>query len=150
MPAIKKTKEDYEALAQKHGLIWNGKVPETTGYKCLWICQQYKHPWNTTYNNIRNGSHCPKCTQVQRSKNMQIIWGTQRFETTICKMCKREFLTHTTRSWARKTKRYYALICRPCWNDKYREANRLRSRKLREYAKLQQRLKQQPLVLINA
>jgi very-short-patch-repair endonuclease len=57
---VPKTPSDYHALARERGFRWLGPDVPDTRTKTIWECEN-GHPWEATYNSIRQGSGCPVC-----------------------------------------------------------------------------------------
>ncbi len=60
---IRKSIEDYHALAIKRGLNWLGPEVTRNNAKTGWQCQ-VGHRWMANYSNIQQGYGCPYCTKI--------------------------------------------------------------------------------------
>lgn len=57
----RRTRLDYEELAQKRGFIWTDEeAPRTVLVPTGWQCRK-GHRWTANYNNIQSGQGCPEC-----------------------------------------------------------------------------------------
>jgi very-short-patch-repair endonuclease len=58
---VRKTEEDYHAIAKERGLLWIGdEVPPNNHTYTLWQCGE-GHQWSIPYHNIQAGDGCPFC-----------------------------------------------------------------------------------------
>ncbi len=64
---FRKKPADYHQMAASRGFRWLG--PEVSGarVKTGWQCPQ-GHQWQARYNNIQQGSGCPECARLKRTK----------------------------------------------------------------------------------
>jgi very-short-patch-repair endonuclease len=59
---VRKSEDDYRALAIARGFAWLGNTPpSTTTTKTTWQCP-LGHTWEAIYSNIERGSGCPHCS----------------------------------------------------------------------------------------
>jgi len=58
---MKKTPQDYHALAAKRGYKWLGPEVPNVHTKTWWECSK-GHQWETMYSHVRQGSGCPYCS----------------------------------------------------------------------------------------
>ena len=62
---VRKTPEDYNALAATRGFRWLGPMPGNVGTRTLWECH-CGYRWSAPYANIRQGHGCPACARCAR------------------------------------------------------------------------------------
>lgn len=63
---VRKTIEDYRALAVQRGFKFVGKIaPPSVDTKTRWQCSKH-HEWGAPYSNIKGGSGCPHCSGKAR------------------------------------------------------------------------------------
>ena len=68
MSRKRKVEKDYHALAKSRGFKWVGGVlPKNTLDSTWWECEK-GDKWETSYNNIQQGSGCPVCSGKARKK----------------------------------------------------------------------------------
>lgn len=58
---VRKTPDDYAALARLHGLTWLGPEVDTTRERTQWRCAA-GHVFESRYSSIQQGSGCPRCS----------------------------------------------------------------------------------------
>ena len=69
---VRKSSDDYHALAAKRGFSWVGP-PVTNAHAATgWRCQE-GHAWRAAYAELRKGGGCPQCQLARRKFNR---WGT--------------------------------------------------------------------------
>lgn len=51
------TREEFKKLLQNRGSV------RPSWLKYRWRCTEYGHTWESTFNNIKNGTRCPNCPQ---------------------------------------------------------------------------------------
>ncbi len=61
--ALRHTEVEYQALARKRGLRWQGPLPTGVEELSVWQCAK-NHTWTTTFSSIRDGSGCPICQDL--------------------------------------------------------------------------------------
>ncbi len=59
---LRKTAEDYNALAAKQGLDWLGPMPQNVHRNTWWKCH-CGYRWRASYANIKQGHGCPACAR---------------------------------------------------------------------------------------
>lgn len=57
---VKKTPDDYHALAAERGIDWIGVVAPNTNAMTRWRCAE-GHEWDMRYGRIKRGDRCPQC-----------------------------------------------------------------------------------------
>lgn len=62
---VRKTPEDYQAVARARGFEWLGPEVSKVNMKTTWRCSR-GHLWQTTYTRVRRGHGCPTCPHGPR------------------------------------------------------------------------------------
>jgi len=60
---LRKTPEDYHALAAERGFVWLGPEVRSATEKTGWQCSEI-HQWEAVYRNIAQGTGCPDCADM--------------------------------------------------------------------------------------
>lgn len=73
---VRKTAEDYHALAKSRGFIWLGDSVTNARTKTRWRCAQ-GHEWEASYSTISQGHGCQLCFRPRKSAAEYRIYKRQ-------------------------------------------------------------------------
>jgi very-short-patch-repair endonuclease len=92
----KKTKEDYQVLAESRDFVWVGPFPKSVMCKTWWKCKKCCYKWETNYGSTYNGNGCPFCAnKVPKVKRDYCVLAEKRVFKWISETLPKNTMTKT-------------------------------------------------------